>query len=96
MLFRSLAAVLAGMHHGIAEAIDPGPPVTGNAYAVKSGARMPINWFSALETWRASKIMREYFGNEFVDVFASVKEAEADRFFCEPTPLDFEFYLRTI
>ncbi len=91
-----LAAVLAGMHHGIAEAIDPGPPVTGNAYAVKSGARMPINWFSALETWRASKIMREYFGNEFVDVFASVKEAEADRFFCEPTPLDFEFYLRTI
>ncbi len=32
----------------------------------------------------------------FVDVFCTIKEAEADRFFAEPQPLDFDFYLRTV
>ena len=40
--------------------------------------------------------MRDYFSDEFVEVFATVKETEADRFFAEPTERDFEWYLRTI
>jgi len=93
--YLALAAVLAGMHYGITSKIDPGEPVTGNGYEQKSQP-MPTNWFAALEKFRASKFMRDYFGDRFVDVFATIKEAEADRFFAEPQPLDFDFYLRTV
>jgi glutamine synthetase len=91
-----LAAVLAGVHHGLMNKIDPGPPAEGNAYALPVTETMPINWFASLARLRASKLMRTYFSDEFVDTFCTVKEAEADRFFAEPTKLDFDYYLRTI
>ena len=91
-----LAAVLAGMHHGITNKIDPGPPAEGNGYAQPMMDKIPTNWFAALERFRASKLMRDYFSDEFVEIFSIVKETEADRFFAEPTERDFEWYLRTI
>ena len=84
------------MHYGIVNKIDPGPPVTGNGYEQKPATPMPVNWFAALEKMRSSTFMKEYFGARFVDVFCTIKEAEADRFFTEPQPLDFDYYLRTV
>ncbi|MGE0239728.1 MAG: glutamine synthetase family protein [Parvibaculaceae bacterium] len=90
-----MAAILAGMHHGIAEKLDPGAPVNGNGYE-KRARYIPGNWFDAIDAfWRAS-ILKEYFGKDFVDTFCTLKEVEADRFFAEPTARDFEWYLRTI
>ncbi len=92
--YLAMAAVLAGVHHGIKGKIDPGPPVEGNGYAQPADP-MPTNWFAALGTLRQSPVMRDYFGARFIDVFATIKEVEADRFFAEPQPIDFEYYLRT-
>lgn len=90
-----MAAILAGMHHGIAEKLDPGAPVTGNGYE-KRAKYIPGNWFEAIDAfWRAS-ILKDYFGKDFVDTFCTLKEVEADRFFAEPTARDYEWYLRTI
>ena len=90
-----LAAVLSGMLHGITQRLDPGPPVKGNGYAIPAEA-LPTNWFDAIDTFRDSQVMKEYMGERLVNVFATIKEVEADRFFSEPQPLDFEYYLRTI
>jgi glutamine synthetase len=46
--------------------------------------------------FRKSPFAADYFGSELVRIFTTIKEIEADRFFAEPQPLDFEFYLRTI
>jgi glutamine synthetase len=90
-----MAAILAGMHHGIVEKLDPGAPVTGNGYE-KRAKYIPGNWYDAIDAfWRAS-ILKGYFGKEFVDTFCTVKEVEADRFYEEPTARDFEWYLRTV
>jgi glutamine synthetase len=90
-----MAAILAGMHYGITEKIDPGNPVVGNGYE-RRAKYIPGNWFDAIDAfWRAS-ILKEYFGKEFVDTYCTVKEVEADRFFAEPTARDFEWYLRTV
>lgn len=90
-----MASILAGMHYGIAEKLDPGAPVTGNGYE-KRAKYIPGNWFEAIDAfWRAS-ILKDYFGKDFVDTFCTLKEVEADRFFSEPTARDFEWYLRTI
>ena len=90
-----MAAVVAGMHHGISEKIDPGAPISGNGYE-RRAKYIPGNWFDAIDAfWRAS-ILREYFGKEFVDTYCTLKEVEADRFYAEPTARDFEWYLRTV
>jgi glutamine synthetase len=90
-----MAAILAGIHYGITEKLDPGSPVSGNGYE-KRARYIPGNWFDAIDAfWRAS-ILKEYFGKDFVDTFCTLKEVEADRFFAEPTARDFEWYLRTI
>jgi glutamine synthetase len=90
-----MAAILAGMHYGIAEKLDPGAPVTGNGYE-KRAKYIPGNWYDAIDAfWRAS-ILKEYFGKDFVDTYCTIKEVEADRFYAEPTERDFEWYLRTV
>ena len=94
--YLALACVLAGMHYGIVNRIDPGPPVTGNGYEQPPATPMPVNWFAALEKMRGSDFMKSYFGDRFVDIFTTIKEIEADRFFAEPQPLDFDYYLRTV
>ncbi len=90
-----MAAVLAGVHHGLTRELDPGEPVTGNGY-LHAQRPMPTNWLDALRQFRASAILRDYLDPKFVDIFATIKEAEADRFFAEPQPIDFEYYLRNI
>jgi glutamine synthetase len=90
-----MAAVLAGMHHGIARKMDPGPPVTGNGYA-QPATPIPGNWFAAIEALRRGTIIREHLGADFVETFCTIKEVEADRFYAEPTERDFEWYLRTV
>ncbi|MGE0211456.1 MAG: glutamine synthetase family protein [Parvibaculaceae bacterium] len=90
-----LAAVLAGMHHGIERALDPGPAVVGNGYA-QPAPKMPTNWYAATDAFRDGKIMRDYLGEKFVDVFSTIKEVEADRFHAEPSSQDFSWYLRTV
>jgi glutamine synthetase len=90
-----MGAILAGMHHGITEKLDPGAPVSGNGYE-KRAKYIPGNWYEAIDAfWRAS-ILKEYFGKEFVDTFCTLKEVEADRFYSEPIQRDFEWYLRTV
>ena len=93
--YLALAAVLAGVHHGITNKIDPGPPIVGNGYEQPADP-MPTNWFAALAAFRQSSIMKSYLGERLVDIFATIKEVEADRFFAEPQPIDFEYYLRTV
>ncbi|MCB1484260.1 MAG: glutamine synthetase, partial [Hyphomicrobiaceae bacterium] len=94
--YLALACVLAGMHYGIVNRIDPGPPITGNGYEQSTASAIPVNWFAALEKMRSSEFMKAYFGARFVEIFTTIKEVEADRFFAEPQPLDFDFYLRTV
>jgi glutamine synthetase len=90
-----VAAVLAGIHHGLAHKLHPGPPLTGNAYESPS-QKIPSNWYAAIETLRASQVLRSYFGAPFIDCFCTIKEVEADRFNAEPTSRDFDWYLRTV
>lgn len=90
-----LAAVLAGMHHGISEKLDPGAPVTGNGYEKRS-RRIPANWYEAIDAFGRASVLKEYFTEAVVDVFATAKEVEADRFNAEPPPQDFDWYLRTV
>ncbi len=94
--YLALAAMLAGVHHGLTHAMDPGPPVTGDGYeaAAKSDLRLPAHWFAAVDAFEGSAVMRDYLGARFVEMFCSVKRTEQDRFFAVISPLDYDWYLK--
>ncbi len=94
--YLALAALLAGVHHGMAHRIDPGDPVVGDGYAAaaETGIRLPSNWFAAVDAFAASPVMADYLGERFVRMFASVKRTEQERFFEVVSPLDYDWYLR--
>jgi glutamine synthetase len=94
--YLALAALLAGVHLGLAGKLDPGPPVVGDGYAhaQASGERLPANWFAAVDAFAASEAMGDYLGERFVRMYASVKRTEQDRFFAEIPPLDYDWLLK--
>jgi glutamine synthetase len=94
--YLALAALLAGVHHGLTRKLDPGPPVVGDGYeaAAKTGVRLPANWFAATDAFAGSEVMRDYLGARFVEMFTIVKRTEQDRFFAEVSPLDYDWCLK--
>ena len=93
--YLALAALLAGVHHGLTHRIDPGPPVVGDGYAAAAtGPKLPSNWFAAVEALAASAVMGDYLGDRFQRMFAIHKATEQDRYFAQVPPLDFDWYLR--
>ena len=90
-----LAAVLAGMHHGIVSKTDPGVMVkTGEK--IKNETTLPVRWELALDAFDAGKILPHYFGQEFHRVFGCCRREECDRFHAEISNRDYEWYLRAV
>lgn len=91
-----MAAILACAHHGIKNKIDPGPAVVGNGYevAAKTGAKLPTNWIAAVEYLAESKVLNDYLGPRFVEMYTKVKKWEQAAFFETVTELDYQWYLR--
>ncbi len=94
-----VAWVLAGIHRGLARAVEPPPPVAGNAYHQPNsaaGQTLPRHWASAIPLFAASTLAAEYLGKPFTDLFATVKQAELEEFNSYVTPLEIEWYLGAI
>ena len=91
----ALAAVLAAMHHGIREKLDPGPAVEGNGYEHPDAqVKLPNNWATAIDAFEASPLMNAALGERFVKNYAIVKRVEMANFMAEVTELDYTWYLR--
>lgn len=89
-----LAAVLAGIHHGLAHQIDPGEPATGEGYAARTEAdRLPLSWGEAIAAWRRGEALRAYLGERFHDLYADCRDHERDRFRARVTPTEYAWYL---
>ncbi len=94
--YLALAALLAGVHHGLTRALDPGAPVEGDGYAAAAASedRLPATWFAALDHFERSAVLRDYLGERFAAMFAKVKRIEQDRFNEVVSPLDYDWYLK--
>ena len=94
--YLALATMLAGVHHGLKNRIDPGTPVVGDGYAAaaQSRERLPFTWFSALEAFERSETLADYLGSRFAQMFACVKRTECERFHEIVSPLDYDWYLK--
>ena len=91
----ALAALLAAVHHGITNKIDPGPAIVGDGYAqAEGGEKIPTNWFAATDRFAESALLKDYLGERFVRMYATVKRVEQDRFQSAIPDIDYDWYLR--
>lgn len=86
------AAVLAGMHHGITQHIDPGAPLAGNAYR-DTVPGLPITWPEAALAFERSEFVREYFGASFQRLFVTTRRGEFHTFESQVSTLEYEWYV---
>ncbi len=88
-----IASILAGIGHGVANKIDPGPAVEGNSELIDAPP-LPTAWVNSLDLFQRSEIVRGAFGAQFQDVFSRLKHTERSNFERIVTPLDHLWYSR--
>ncbi|WP_439546865.1 glutamine synthetase family protein [Sandarakinorhabdus sp.] len=92
--YLAVAAVLAGVEYGLANARTPGPITIGNGYAAIAPERMlPTDWSAALHRFAASPPLRAALGDQVVDMFVAVKRHELEAYQAIVTATDHEWYL---
>ncbi len=91
------ATVLAGIRHGMTQAIDPGPPTSGNGYADAPDApAIPRDWREAIAAARDSAFLKEALGAPMHRTFIAVIEAEYARVARRVSEVDLDLYLHTV
>ena len=94
-IYLVVAAVLAGAHYGLTQRIDPGPPITGNAYE-KVDSTLPTTWHDALRAFDEAEVLPDFLGPEFCRVYSTCRWAERRNFHSVVSNLEYEWYLRTV
>ena len=87
-----IAAVLAGIHHGLSAKLDPGDKHSGNAGAEVDPV-LPLTLWQALAAIREAQILPDYLGADYLQIYADVKQAEFDAFMADIHPREYEWYL---
>lgn len=87
-----IAAVLAGMHHGIENRLDPGEMHSGNA-GEQVAPDLPLTPWDSFRALRAATILPRWLGSDYPAIYASVKEAEFTAFMETISRQEFEWYL---
>jgi glutamine synthetase len=84
-----IAAILAGMLHGIENRLQAPPPLTGNAYD-QLPPSLPRHWPEALARFAASGFIRDNLGEDFQQVYTVLKQQELDEFDRQVTPMEYD------
>ena len=90
--YLAAAAVLAGIHLGIQQQIDPGPAISGNGYA-QAKEFLPTDWHTALLALEQSEWAKTALGEDFLKVFLAIKRHEYQTFMGEVSEQDWRWYL---
>jgi glutamine synthetase len=87
-----MAAILAGVHHGLVNKIDPGPPAVGNV-SREPDMTLPFSLEDALKLLEKPRVLPSYFGPEAIELYRETKAIELARFKKQITAEEYEWYL---
>ncbi|MFK7993138.1 MAG: glutamine synthetase family protein [Granulosicoccus sp.] len=90
-----VAAVLAGIEHGLATQTSPGTPTSGDTVS-PDAAVLPCRWREALVAFDSDPTIRSAIGEQFASLYSTVKAGEEAAFHQASTALDYQHYLRTL
>jgi len=90
-----LAAVLAGIWHGIENTLSPPNPIEGNAWDQEIDAPgLPTTMDEAISVFDKSDVLSSYLTGEFKTLFLATKVQEWNEFAKRVTEFELETYLR--
>ncbi len=87
-----LAAVLAGVLHGIESRLEPGAPSKGNVCTAVD-PDLPLTVPAALQALRNAAVLPQWLGAEYLALYAAVKEGEYAKFMGEAFEREYVWYL---
>lgn len=90
-----MASILAGIHHGLTNKIEPGEPIEGNSYEQLEQS-LPNNLRDALRELDDSEVLNQYISPDYIDIFVACKEAELEEFETTISDLEYNWYLHTV
>ena len=90
-----LAAILAGIHHGLTTKVEPGAPIEGNSYEQLEQS-LPNNLRDALRALDDSEVLNQYISPDYIDIFVACKESELAEFEVSISDLEYNWYLHTV
>jgi glutamine synthetase len=93
--YLAIAAILAGMHHGISQKCDPGRMIQQRE-EIEEIITLPTTWPESLTAFEQGKILPAYLGEEFANIFARCRREESNSFQTEVSNRDYEWYLRAV
>ncbi len=90
-----IAAILAGAYHGLVEQIDPGSPIKGDTYSLKSPP-LPTTWDAALSAFETSDFIAEQLGVDYRKLYSACKRQEKDRIERIVSDVEYDTYLWSV
>jgi glutamine synthetase len=91
--YLSLAALLAGVHHGIVSKLDAPSPSEGNACASTDDS-LPLHLHLALRALSEATVLPGYIGVDYCAVYTDCKRLEYNALLDEITAKEIAWYLR--
>ncbi|HET6592653.1 MAG TPA: glutamine synthetase, partial [Xanthomonadales bacterium] len=90
-----VAALLAGLHHGLLNRVEPPPMVREGQIVERDGDRAP-HWEEALASFEAARILPGYLGQDFCRTYARCRRLELRQYRAQVPDLDYIWYLGSI
>ena len=90
-----VAAVMAGIHHGIVEQCDPGP-MTPEGTRLDYKIEIPMRWPLALDAFDAGTVLPEYLGKDYHELYSSCRREEESDYNAEIPMNDFDWFMRAV
>ena len=87
--------MLAGIHYGITKKIKPPKISTGDA-SLDHPPSLTLSMIESLNSFTNSSFTKEYFGQNFCEHYRIFKTIEMDRFNKHVTPIELDWFLRTV
>lgn len=91
-----VAAVLAGIHHGLNSPCALPETVHAGTEPKALGGYLPRRWDYALDAFRACEILPTYLGDNYCRLFAISRQEECDRLHYLIPDTDYKWYLRVV
>ena len=89
------AAILAGVHHGLSEKIEPDRMIEERE-SIRLKARLPNRWNTAIDRFARSRVLREFLSEEFCRLYLGNRRSEERRIHNQVSNVDYEWYLRSV
>jgi glutamine synthetase len=85
-------AILSGMLYGIENKLEAPQPLAGDTFN-EAEERLPNQWPDAINSFKDSHFIKEFFGEKFQQIFTEAKLQEFNKFSSEVTIQEYDAYL---